>query len=114
MGPYDKKITRLYKLCNLELNQPSLSPISAICSLDEPQAPTATDNCSGGNTTIIATTTTTFPITDTTISEITWTYDNGNGLFGSQTQAIHWQNIDTSTQFLKRPRSEERRVGKEG
>src|SRR5690554_1292390 len=85
MGPYDKKITRLYKLCNLELNQPSLSPISATCSLDVPQAPTATDNCSGGNTTIIATTTTTFPITDTTISEITWTYDNGNGLFGSQT-----------------------------
>src|SRR5690554_3140711 len=97
MGPYDKKITRLYKLCNLELNQPSLSPISAICSLDEPQAPTATDNCSGGNTTIIATTTTTFPITDTTISEIIWSYDNGNDLFGSQTQAISWQDIDTST-----------------
>src|SRR5690554_2213116 len=96
-GSFDKKITRLYKLCNLELNQPSLSPISATCSLDVPQAPTATDNCSGGNTTIIATTTTTFPITDTTISEIIWSYDNGNGLFGSQTQAIHWQNIDTST-----------------
>src|SRR5690554_556635 len=93
----DKRITRLYKLCNLELNQPSLSPISATCSLDEPQAPTATDNCSGGNTTIIATTTTTFPITDTTISEIIWSYDNGNGLFGSQTQAISWQDIDTST-----------------
>ncbi|PKR80846.1 hypothetical protein CW751_08775, partial [Brumimicrobium salinarum] len=70
---------------------------SAICSLDEPQAPTATDNCSGGNTTITATTTANFPITDTTISEITWTYDNGNGLFGSQTQAISWQDIDTST-----------------
>jgi len=97
MGPYDKKITRLYKLCNLELNQPTLNPISAICSLDEPQAPTATDNCSGGNTTITATTTANFPITDTTISEITWTYDNGNGLFGSQTQAISWQDIDTST-----------------
>src|SRR5690554_4350699 len=97
MGPFDKKITRLYKLCNLELDQPTLNPISAICSLDEPQAPTATDNCSGGNTTIIATTTTTFPITDTTISEIIWSYDNGNGLFGSQTQAISWQDIDTST-----------------
>ncbi|PKR79448.1 hypothetical protein CW751_15065, partial [Brumimicrobium salinarum] len=45
-GTVTARITRLYKLCNLELDQPTLNPISAICSLDEPQAPTATDNCS--------------------------------------------------------------------
>ena len=96
MGTFESRITRLYTLCNLALNQKTLNPISATCSLAEPQAPEATDNCSGGSTIVTATTNTVFPITDTSITEIVWMYDNGNGLMQSQTQAINWQAIDTS------------------
>ncbi|MBC5863511.1 M14 family zinc carboxypeptidase [Flavobacterium turcicum] len=52
---------------------PTLASISGQCSVT-PTAPTTTDNCAG---TITGTTTTTFPITETTA--ITWTFNDGNG-----------------------------------
>lgn len=97
MGPYDTRYTRLFIQCNLELDQPTLNTINAVCKIDQLQAPTASDNCSGGPTTLTATTNTSFPVTDTSINEIVWNYDNGNGLFSSQTQTINWQSIDIST-----------------
>ncbi|MGZ9675241.1 M14 family zinc carboxypeptidase [Flavobacterium sp. GNP001] len=52
---------------------PTLASISGQCSVT-PTAPTTTDNCAG---TITGTTTTSFPITETTV--ITWTFNDGNG-----------------------------------
>jgi D-ribose pyranose/furanose isomerase RbsD len=62
---------------------PSLSGLTAQCSITTLTAPTASDNCAG---TITGTTNTTLPITSTTT--ITWTYNDGNGNTSTQTQTV--------------------------
>ena len=62
-----------------------LDEVTAECSVDSLTAPTATDNCSGS---IIATTTTTFPITAQGTTEVTWTYIDEVGNISTQTQNV--------------------------
>ena len=72
-------------------NSATLAPITAICSVT-PTAPMSTDNCSG---IIAGTTTTTFPITSSTV--ITWTYADGNGNVTTQLQTVTITGVDVST-----------------
>lgn len=77
-------------------SEDNLSDLPAICEItskDAP-APTATDNCEG---TITASPDLAFPITDQSITEIVWTYDDGNGNVVTQTQAINWIEMDVTT-----------------
>ncbi|MFH6969885.1 hypothetical protein ACHRVL_23035, partial [Flavobacterium sp. FlaQc-28] len=55
---------------------PTLTAVTAECSVDSLPAPTTTDNCAG---TITGTTTTQFPITTQGESDVTWTFDDRNG-----------------------------------
>ena len=72
---------------------PNLSDLSTMCEItgmDAP-APTATSNCVG---TITASPDITFPITDQSITQIVWTYDDKNGNIVTQNQTIYWTPID--------------------
>ncbi|MDG1333237.1 MAG: HYR domain-containing protein, partial [Crocinitomicaceae bacterium] len=69
----------------------TLPDVVELCSATL-QAPTATDNCSG---LITGTTTTTFPITASTL--VTWTYDDGNGNVSTQDQLVTITGVDVST-----------------
>ena len=59
-------------------------------SVDIPDGPTATDNCSG---VITATTDAIFPITEKGLTIITWVYDDGNGNSVIQTQNVIVQKV---------------------
>ena len=63
----------------------SLSDLTAECSVSAPTAPTATDNCDGA---ITGTTTTTFPITASGTTIITWTFTDVEGNSSTQTQNV--------------------------
>ena len=64
----------------------SLDTVTAQCSVASITAPTATDNCDG---TITATTTTSFPITSSTMVVWTYTDTNGNDVTQNQTVTIN-------------------------
>lgn len=66
-------------------DQSTLTDLTAECSLSEPQAPTATDGCSG---TINGVSDINFPITTSGTTVITWTFEDGNGNSTSQTQNV--------------------------
>ncbi len=72
----------------------NLPIISAICDITGVNVPTATDNCSSG---IIGSPNVTFPLTDQSITQIIWTYNDGNGNIVTQAQDINWTSIDVST-----------------
>ncbi len=55
---------------------PTLTNVTAQCSVASLVAPTTTDNCSG---TVTGTTSQTFPITAQGTTVVTWTFDDGNG-----------------------------------
>ena len=74
-------------------NVSNLPNIEALCSVTVPEAPTATDECSG---TITATTTTLFPITQNGTTSIVWSYDDGNGNISTQIQNIIITGVDVS------------------
>jgi len=61
----------------------SLADLVGECHIAEPAAPTATDNCGG---IITGTPNLIFPITANGLTEITWTFDDGNGNTSTQTQ----------------------------
>ncbi len=69
---------------------PSLSSLPALnisgCQIDTLTPPTATDNCIIGN--INGTPNITFPFTTQGTTEVTWTYNDGNGNTATQTQNI--------------------------
>lgn len=73
-------------------NLPDLSAMCEITKMDAP-APTATSNCVG---TITASSDITFPITDQSVTQIVWTYDDKNGNIVTQNQTIYWTPIDTT------------------
>jgi len=95
MGLGDAFIQKLSSCISTTItpNVLNLPPLSAICKDLVVDSPISTGNC--GNT-IIGTANTSFPITDTTISEIIWTFDDGNGNSITQNQTIDWLTIDTS------------------
>lgn len=64
-------------------NNVTLSDVLAQCEITTLTAPTATDNCEG---IITGTHNATLPITTNT--SVTWTYDDGNGNFSTQTQQV--------------------------
>ncbi len=68
------------------LDVENLAEINDVCELSELTAPTATDNCAGQ---ITGTTDTELPITSQGSTEITWTFDDGEGNTSSQTQVIN-------------------------
>ncbi|RKF03177.1 gliding motility-associated-like protein [Tenacibaculum lutimaris] len=77
----------------------TLSDITAECEVTSLTAPTATDNCVGG---ITGTTTTSFPITTQGTTEVTWTYNDGNGNTSTQIQKVVIKDVtapvaDTAT-----------------
>ncbi|WKK66356.1 choice-of-anchor tandem repeat GloVer-containing protein [Lutimonas zeaxanthinifaciens] len=55
------------------------------CSVEEPEAPTATNNC---GETLIGTTETVFPISEQGETTIIWTFDDGNGNVSTQSQKV--------------------------
>jgi gliding motility-associated-like protein len=63
----------------------SLPDVTAQCEVTSLTPPTATDNCGG---TVIVTNNATLPITTQGTTVITWTYDDGNGNTGTQTQNV--------------------------
>jgi len=65
------------------LDSTSLINIEAFCEVSNITPPTATDNCDG---TLNATTTTTFPITETTT--VTWNFEDVSGNDTTQTQQV--------------------------
>jgi len=64
---------------------PSLSNVSAECSVLSLTAPTATDNCAG---IVTGTHNATLPINNQGTTVVTWTYDDGNGNTSTQTQNV--------------------------
>jgi len=66
-------------------NTTSLVNLTGQCSVVEPTAPTATDNCDG---VITGTTTTTFPITTPGTTVVTWTFTDIAGNSSTQTQNV--------------------------
>lgn len=74
-------------------NLPDISIMCEIITPDAP-APTATSNCMG---TITAKSNLTFPITDQSITQIIWTYDDKSGNVVNQNQTINWIPIDVTT-----------------
>ncbi|MTI20337.1 T9SS type A sorting domain-containing protein, partial [Fulvivirga sp. RKSG066] len=64
-------------------DQTTLPDLTGECSVAEPTAPTASDNC---GPTIEGVADVTFPVTASTT--ITWTYDDGNGNISTQTQNV--------------------------
>jgi len=68
-----------------------LQTIYAECEVAELEAPTATDNCTG---TITGVHNVTFPITGNgTTTEITWTFDDGNGNSSTQVQTVIIEDV---------------------
>ncbi len=70
-----------------------LDDITGICDVEQPTAPTATYNC---DITVAGTPNISFPVIDKDITEIVWTYDDGNGGVVKQNQVINWKSIDNS------------------
>ena len=71
----------------------NLADLTGDCSVISPEAPTARD---AFGTSYIGVADVIFPITDQSITEILWTYDDGNGNTITQTQAIIWEPIDVN------------------
>ncbi|MEZ4938386.1 MAG: T9SS type A sorting domain-containing protein [Crocinitomicaceae bacterium] len=73
-----------------------LADINAMCEVTSSVAPApmAADYCAGA---ITATPDITFPITNQAVTQIVWTYDDGNGNTITQNQAINWIPMDVST-----------------
>jgi hypothetical protein len=69
----------------------SLPDINSECEIMDLTAPTATDSCTGS---IVGVSNATFPITDST--SIVWSYNDGNGNTGMQTQEVIITPIDNS------------------
>lgn len=70
-----------------------LLPIHAYCSYTPSFAPRANNGCRSYS----GHTTTDFPITDPTITEITWTYDDNYGNVITQSQELNLETMDIST-----------------
>lgn len=72
---------------------PSINALCEITTSDVPE-PTSIDNCTGiitGHSDV------NFPITDQSITEIIWTYEDVYGNSTTQTQAINWTVLDITT-----------------
>lgn len=83
-------------LTNLEPNLDSLPDIDASCSLTPSITPTANNGCK----TYFGVPSISFPITDTTITEIVWTYYGYQGDIITQTQNVNWSLIDSTTTLI--------------
>ncbi|WP_278020515.1 gliding motility-associated C-terminal domain-containing protein [Flavobacterium ginsengisoli] len=70
--------------------KPVLDPVAAECEVATITAPTTTDNCAG---TVMGTTLTGFPITAQGTTEVTWTFDDGNGNIETAIQEVVIKDI---------------------
>ncbi|PHR31938.1 MAG: hypothetical protein COA38_06940 [Fluviicola sp.] len=71
----------------------TLADVTGDCSIDQPTAPTAMDNCSGA---ITATTSTVFPITAIGTTVIVWEFIDANGNVTTQTQNAINTGVDAT------------------
>ncbi|MFH6967726.1 gliding motility-associated C-terminal domain-containing protein, partial [Flavobacterium sp. FlaQc-28] len=69
---------------------PTLTTVTAECSVDTITAPTTTDNCAG---TITGVTTTQFPIITQGETDVTWTFNDGNGNSSTAIQKVILKDI---------------------
>jgi len=72
---------------------PTLEDVYSSCEVTL-DVPTAQDNCAG---TVIGTTTTTFPITATGVTAVTWIFDDGNGNVSSSVQFVNNDGVVDAT-----------------
>lgn len=95
LGFHDVYIQKLQE-CNTLLtpDTATLPTLTDVCSISQPNIPTASNDCGD---TFHATTSTTFPLTNQSISEIIWTFNDGNGNITTQNQPITWLSIDATT-----------------
>lgn len=77
-------------LTSLSLDIDSLPTIETSCSFTPSLIPTANDGCR----TYLGSASISFPITDTTITKIVWTFTDNKGNILTQTQKINWSTID--------------------
>jgi hypothetical protein len=68
----------------------TLSPVTGECTGQIASMPTATDNCAGS---IIGTTSNPLSYAEQGTYAVTWTYDDGNGNFTTQTQSVVVQDV---------------------
>ncbi|UXX78651.1 cadherin domain-containing protein [Reichenbachiella carrageenanivorans] len=80
-----------------EADQATLPDITAECSVAEPSAPTATDNCRGQ---ITGTQALIFPITTPGETTIVWTYTDDNGNTSTQNQKIVIEDVTAPVPVL--------------
>ncbi len=71
-------------------NADTLPVLQGVCRIEQPEIPTASDNCLG---TIYGETRLEFPLSDTTLRTIEWTFTDENGNSTTQWQAIAWSPI---------------------
>ncbi len=78
-----------------------LPTIIALCevTLDDVSIPFASDNCPGPSLIEGFPGNVSFPINNTSVSEIEWVYDDGNGNTTIQIQPIIWEELDLSVSF---------------
>lgn len=93
VGERDIFIQKLFQCTSLTPSLITLPPVSGICSIDTLMVPTASNTC--GNI-ITGIPSTIFPITDSSITEIIWTFIADNGDTIMQNQPINWSSVDVS------------------
>ena len=74
-------------------NTETLPILTGTCSITAPTAPTAIDECGGQ---VMGTTNTEFPIADTSIEHVVWTYTDRNGNITTQTQAVVFLRLEVA------------------
>ncbi|MBJ2127300.1 hypothetical protein JC605_23570, partial [Flavobacterium sp. IB48] len=79
---------------------PVLNPVTAECEVTAITPPIATDNCKG---TVIGTTLTSFPITAQGTTEVTWTFDDGNGNIETAVQEVIIKDITKPVKPILNP-----------
>jgi hypothetical protein len=89
-------VTSLYQnitttcAATLSVDKEELPTLNGKCSIDAPKAPTATASCEG---TITGISDIEFPIIDTDIKEIIWTFTDSKGNKITQTQAVEFTEL---------------------
>ena len=77
----------------LSLDEAALPVLTGVCEIAEPVLPTATTSCGEK---VIGVSDVIFPISNTTIDQVTWTFTTRAGLTQIQVQDILWNSLDMS------------------
>jgi len=72
----------------------TLPDVTAECEINTLTAPTATDNCAG---TVTGTHNASLPVSSQGTTEVTWSFDDGNGNISTQTQNVVIEDVTNPT-----------------